>query len=295
MSALTDYCDEIYKYSCEYGKEQIGHEGMTIVRLPLEQDNQQDDQQESISSNSSDEIISPIFFESIPKKCYAARQKCLYAIKEGLIHCGTPKAKRQYAELVIEDMSYIMLNHPITYSKTLTNIVRYEVFALILSEFEKDKINISPLLEGRNIEFGSTLYAFFCKQSYRKWIKKSKSNSRQENFEDMFFPKYKPHIFQFIQRLEENNIIQDGIYNHHNDNYLGKLICYMEEHKIIRANKRRNLIHCFYERFGKKVGKKAGDGMVTESNITKIFTKGNAGLSEDERNEFKHICSVFIP
>ena len=69
----------------------------------------------------------------------------------------------------------------------------------------------------------------------------------------------------------------------------------MEEHKIIRANKRRNLIHCFYERFGKKVGKKAGDGMVTESNITKIFTKGNAGLSEDERNEFKHICSVFIP
>ena len=35
--------------------------------------------------------------------------------------------------------------------------------------------------------------------------------------------------------------------------------------------------------------------MVTESNITKIFTKGNAGLSEDERNEFKHICSVFIP
>ena len=46
MSALTDYCDEIYKYSCEYGKEQIGHEGMTIVRLPLEQDNQQDDQQD---------------------------------------------------------------------------------------------------------------------------------------------------------------------------------------------------------------------------------------------------------
>lgn len=68
-------------------------------------------------------------------------------------------------------MSYIMLNHPITYSKTLTNIVRYEVFALILSEFEKDKINISPLLEGRNIEFGSTLYAFFVNRVIENGLK----------------------------------------------------------------------------------------------------------------------------
>ena len=203
-------------------------------------------------------------------------QECFNEIGKALILCGTPEAKERYAKLVIEDMSYITLNHPIAQYDKFKSVVQHDVFGPILGLFKNENINISPFLDENEII-------------------DSEKKREQTNFEDIFFPEHKEHIPDFIKRLEDRQIIKDGIFNHRNKNHLAKLICYMQDKKIIKKDcDHISLARCFYGFFAKELEEKAGKNIVTISNVRKTLRTGIEGLSEEEKSDFDLICSIFI-
>lgn len=98
--------------------------------------------------------------EQIGQKCFDARQECFNEIGKDLILCGTPEAKERYAKLVIEDMSYITLNHPIAQYDKFKSVVQHDVFGPILGLFKNENINISPFLDMHR-ELDKDLLSFF--------------------------------------------------------------------------------------------------------------------------------------
>ena len=133
--------------------------------------------------------------------------------------------------------------------------------------------------------------------TYNPTLKKEKQLEYQE-FRKLFLHEEKEHkglIRLFINRLEEKGIITNGIYSHKQDNYLAKLICYMQHENIIKKDCNYiSLARCFYGFFKKDVAEKAGENIVTISNVRKTLRDGFEGLSNEEKNDFALICSVFI-
>ena len=290
MSALKNYCDKIYEYICQYGEDYIWHIGWKSEPMILKQDHRRDHKQETKEYK----VIKrdPKRLKRIGKKCFDARQECFNEIEKDLILCGTPKAKERYAKLVIEDMSYITLNHPIAQYDKFKSVVQHDVFGPILGLFKNENINISPFLDIHR-ELGKDLLSFF--MSDENEIIDSEKKREQTNFKDIFFPEYKEHIPDFIKRLEDRRIIKDGIFNHRKKNHLAKLICYMQDKKIIKKDcDHISLARSFYGFFGKKVEEKAGENIVTISNVRKTLRIGIEGLSEEEKSDFDLICSIFI-
>lgn len=294
MSALTSYCDKIYEYICQYGEEYIEHIGWKVEHLPPKESYQRDYQQETIKRKPFEGDFA--LLEQIGAKCFATRQDCFSAIEQNIILCESPNAKERYAKLVIEDMSHIILNHPIAKYDKFKSVVLYEVFGPILGLFEKENVNLSPFLDEHR-ELGNTLCSFF--MSDKNDVKKSKESedkNKQESFKDLFFDEYKPCISKFIERLEEEGIIKDSKYNHKGKNYLAKLICYMQKENIVKKMKYRFIGKCFYGYFGVVLVEKAESKEdITLNNVEKTLRKDFSGLSGDEKKEFKEICSVFIP
>lgn len=88
-----------------------------------------------------------------------------------------PEAKERYAKLVIEDMSYITLNHPIAQYDKFKSVVQHDVFGPILGLFKNENINISPFLDMHR-ELGKDLLLFFMSDE-NEIIDSEKSVSKQ--------------------------------------------------------------------------------------------------------------------
>ena len=86
----------------------------------------------------------------------------------------------------------------------------------------------------------------------------------------------------------------NGKFIYSKKNYLAKLLVYLKEEGIVFIEKPTPAIKCFYRYFGITVSEKAGENTVTIRNLTDIYKNGIAGLSEEEKNEFALISSVFI-
>ena len=290
MSAIKDYCNIIYEYMRLYGEEHIAHVGYQVEEFPSKQEYPNDYKPTTRKRESFEE--DPVLRELIGGKCFEARQECFNEIKKELIMCGTPIAKEKYAQLVIEDMSYVILNHSIAQYDIFERIVLNEVFGPVLGIFQKENINIYPFLDLHR-ELGENLLSLYMPE--KKDVKRTEKKRKQTNFEDLFYPEHREQIPSFIKRLEDKQITKDGIFNCRKRNYLAKLICYMQDKNIIKNDSdQTSLAKCFYEYFGKKVSEKAGENIVTISNVRKTLGNGVEGLSEDEKSEFLLICSVFI-
>ena len=291
MSAIKKYCNIIHDYISLYGKEYIAHVGWQVEEFPSKQVYPNDYKPPTRKYEFFEE--DPVLRELIGGKCFEARQECLSEITKELIMCGTPIAKEKYAQLVIDEMSYVILNHPIAQYDIFESIVLNEVFGSVLGLFQKENINIYPFLDLHRGEFGKNLLSFFMPE--KKDVKGTEKKRKQTNFEDLFYPEHREHIPDFIKRLEDKQITKDGIFNCRKRNYLAKLICYMQDKNIIKNDSdQTSLAKCFYEYFGKKVSEKAGENIVTISNVRKTLGNGVEGLSEDEKSDFLLICSVFI-
>lgn len=290
MSALKNYCDKIHEYICQYGEDYIEHIGWQVELLPSKQDYRGDYKQE--------ERVRKLFkgdsslLKKVGNQCFEERRECFSEIEKNLILCGIPEAKEKYAKMIIEEMSYITLNHSIAKYEKFKSVILHDVFGPILGLFKNENINISPFLDMHR-ELGETLLSFFI--SDESEVKEPEKKRKQTNFEDLFFPEHREHIPDFIKRLEDKQIIKDHIFNHRKRNYLAKLICYMQDKNFIKKDcDHISLARCFYEFFGKKVEEKAGKNIVTISNVRKTLGNGVEGLSEEEKSDFSLICSVFI-
>lgn len=315
MTNIINYCNEIYEILCSIDKKAnivdsdshiwndreryLEYSGMTLPNQSYI-DSDQTDEELYAEDLRADELLN--FLQEdyelgyIGRKCECIRKNCLDKVMDKFLSLNV-NDRKVYVRDILNTMLYIRLNHPLAERTAFQNVVVPELFQKLIEKFQDYNIKLDKILSKlRPLEKDS-----LC--SLLNIIDKEQPNGEIPNqlgyldLKEFFIPQIKESdIIAFIEKLEENGIVTNRIYDHKNKNYLAKLICYMQGEKIIKKDcDYSSLARCFYGFFGKKVGEKAGENIVTISNVRKILRKGVEGLSVDEKSDFSLICSVFIP
>ena len=289
MQNILKYCDNICQLVEFYGEEYINHLRWELVNADefiRKVENSQIQKERPFEGNIQ-------LANQIGKKCDRWRNECITEVTEKMWQLPTNKQK-SYVKRMLEQMSYIQLNHPIGKTEIFETRVIPDVFRPIIDFFKSEGIDVPRILSECRKDKGDG----FC-----SWLRIEekplssfiyKTQDITDSFERLFTEKHRSHIADLITRLEENSITMNGKFIYSKKNYLAKLLVYLKEEGIVFIEKPTPAIKCFYRYFGITVSEKAGENTVTIRNLTDIYKNGIAGLSEEEKKEFALISSVFI-
>lgn len=289
MKSILKYCNDIYRLVEFYGEDYINHLRWELVNADeflRKVENSQIQKEKPFEGNIQ-------LANQIGEECDRLRNECITEVTEKMWQLPTNKQKR-YVEKMLEQMSYIQLNHPIEETGVFETRIIPDVFRPIIDFFKSEGIDVPRILSEFRKDKGEGFCAWLRIDEKSLTSFTHKTQDIVHSFERLFVEKHRSHIPDLINRLEENSITTNGKFVYPKKNYLAKLLVYMKEKGIVLIEKPTPAMKCFYRYFGVMVSEKTGENTVTIRNLTNIYKDGIVGLSEEEKKEFALICSVFI-
>ena len=301
MKNIKAYCDCVYSFIreceeqwdlCEDCEEYINHLHWDIELA------------EDILGNKSSSTFTEVkvkpfkgdiqLAQKLGQQFYLLREKCINGIEERLFDLSYSSSQlKEYTKDLLKTMWNIQLNYPIGKKAVFKEKIIPEVFIPIIELLREKGINVDKILLDWRKKKGDGFCSWI---SLKETGSKDKPIDKEEAFRNLFKEEYCKYIESFIQRLEENGIIKDGMFIYSKKNYLAKLFVFMKSKGFIISQKYMPDVKFFYEYFGFTVCEKIEDKRngVTIRNLTTVCNKGVSGLSGDEKNLFNLICSVFV-
>ena len=290
MSEIRSFCDEVYSYMKKFGEEYFDLFQYEIVPASnFFSQNPKTQKVEAVKPFEGDIFLA----NSIGEKCCRLRNDLLRNIENNIIF--HPHARINYARRILEEMYDMQLNHPIHDFDKFSDLVIPEVFVPIIQLFIRHNVNVYQVLISCRKEHEDS----FCHWLDKYISKEAKEPeiSSLESLKKLFVSRYQQFIPLFIERLEQEHVIENGIYCHKKKNYLARLVTYMQDKGFICNKKNLPTWRVFYKYFGVTVIGSWNGGIenkevmtITESNLSKSLNKS---ISNEEEKEFALICSVF--
>lgn len=246
----------------------------------------------------------------VGKQCESIRKQYIDEITDRFLSL-TQNDRNIYVQNILEQMLYLKQNHTLAKTRVFERVVIPDFFKKLIDFFQSYNTNLNDVLSGfKPLRRGCICSLLGITYTPTTSINKKSAESIKKNctkqsdnlaFESLFVSESKPHISSFIQKLKDNNIIdEDEIYNRKSKNYLTKLIVYLIYKKClnIKGLTDISIARCFYKRFGYEVveyGSRNKEKEITSSNIRKTIGRGWFYLSPKEKKDFDNLCSDLIP
>lgn len=328
MKNIMDYCNGILSLVDQVGEQYIydcKYRHVDVRDLIGDPDDIDTSSEELDRSDACVHLNSAI---EVSKVCDALRTEYVRNIKNRLLSMSK-KNQNVYAKEILQTLYDIQLGHRIFHLYIFRNFIIPVFFSDVIQVFKRHSIDLQQVLLDCQKEHGNAFchWLSFIKPHKNTigvqrcaYVLRSESDDEEVSedaidggltdcscgsgydngisescFNELFTQDYREQISLFVSRLEENRIISDGKYNHRTKNYLAKLMIYMRDSNILKYTKYISGARVFYGYFGISVSEvSTREDSVTERNLRIVESKGLAGLSEEEKKDFKYICSVFV-